>query len=442
MSLDTVQVSFTDDELIDHVRQLFDEHGAKMSRNMVMRTARVSAKRATRAIDHVVNSVTTVVKPSSREFTKPATTTGRRTGKSSRTAAPASSREFTKPSSREFTTKTRELGPVRSASSREFTEVNSRELADELTTTASSDVANVNDQVESTIVRSAEEMSNTDDLNSTPAKDTTNTTDVNSRDVCTNPSVNSRDINGHHVRVNSFDDRVSDALGLVNSRELTNADTREFTPSTSVNSRELDQTHVVSSREFTRLNVKPSSREFTGVSSRHDSPSSREFTNDVHESSPERVHESSRTTHRKQMASWPIIGLALPAFVAIWGGWVGLGKLTGFGKVNLLPGIGKGWVLDTAITLPVSVEVYAAFALHAWLSPAASRRTRIFAAASGIGSLITGAGGQIAYHLLTTHDAKTAPMIVTIIVSCLPVAVLGMASALWRMIRMDGEAMS
>ncbi|HEX5543039.1 MAG TPA: ABC transporter permease, partial [Micromonospora sp.] len=41
----------------------------------------------------------------------------------------------------------------------------------------------------------------------------------------------------------------------------------------------------------------------------------------------------------KRPASWPVLLLALPAFVAVWSGWVGLGRLTGFGMVDLLPGI-------------------------------------------------------------------------------------------------------
>ena len=29
--------------------------------------------------------------------------------------------------------------------------------------------------------------------------------------------------------------------------------------------------------------------------------------------------------------SWPLLILALPAAVAVWSGWIGIGKLTGFG---------------------------------------------------------------------------------------------------------------
>jgi hypothetical protein len=72
-----------------------------------------------------------------------------------------------------------------------------------------------------------------------------------------------------------------------------------------------------------------------------------------------------RTVHR-----WPLSLVAAPAAVAVWSGWVGLGDLCGFGIVHPLAGIASGFRLDTAITLPVGVEAYAAYALGAWLAPA------------------------------------------------------------------------
>ncbi|WP_320069560.1 ABC transporter permease [Micromonospora sp. RTGN7] len=127
---------------------------------------------------------------------------------------------------------------------------------------------------------------------------------------------------------------------------------------------------------------------------------------------------------------WPVVLLALPAFVAIWGGWVGLGKLTGFGKVNLLPGIGSGWVIDTAITLPIGVETYGAFALYVWLSGRVPAPAARFAKWSALGSLAIGALGQVAYHLLIAAGIISAPWWITTLVACLPVAVLGMGAAL------------
>lgn len=128
---------------------------------------------------------------------------------------------------------------------------------------------------------------------------------------------------------------------------------------------------------------------------------------------------------------WPLLIIAAGAFVAIWSGWVGLGKLTGFGPVVLLPGIADRWVIDSAITLPLGVEAYAAFALWAWLSSApVSERARAFARWSALGSLVLGASGQVAYHLMIAAAVSSAPWWITTFVSCLPVVVLGCGAAL------------
>ncbi len=134
----------------------------------------------------------------------------------------------------------------------------------------------------------------------------------------------------------------------------------------------------------------------------------------------------------KLPSEWPVLLLALPAFVAIWGGWVGLGELTGFGPVNLLPGIGTGWTINTAITLPIGVEAYAAYALRVWLNKDVDRSdtARRFAMWSAIGALVLGALGQVAYHLMTAWGVKVAPWQITTFVSCLPVVVLGCGAAL------------
>lgn len=99
------------------------------------------------------------------------------------------------------------------------------------------------------------------------------------------------------------------------------------------------------------------------------------------------------------VGSWPLVVLAVPAAVAVWSGWVGIGRLTGFGVVRPLPGIWDSLHLDTAVTLPVGVEAYAAFALRAWLSGAGvvSGRTRRFAGWSAAGSLRAGRDGTWAW---------------------------------------------
>ncbi|RAN94810.1 ABC transporter permease [Micromonospora noduli] len=145
---------------------------------------------------------------------------------------------------------------------------------------------------------------------------------------------------------------------------------------------------------------------------------------------PVTVEPSPLPFNRRTLATWPVVLIALPAFVAIWSGWVGLGGLTGFGVVHPLPGIADGFSINTAITLPVGVEVYAAYALRAWLSGLVPPRARRFAKWSAIGSLLVGALGQVAYHLLVAAGIQSAPWWITTLVACLPVAVLGMAAAL------------
>jgi hypothetical protein len=136
---------------------------------------------------------------------------------------------------------------------------------------------------------------------------------------------------------------------------------------------------------------------------------------------------------RVRVPRWPLWLIAAGAFVAIWGGWVGLGELVGFGPIRLLPGIADDWVINSAITLPLGMEAYAAYALRAWLAPpeaGLSRTARRFACWSALGALALGAAGQIAYHLMAAAQMTTAPWQITAFVSCLPVIVLGCGAAL------------
>ena len=144
----------------------------------------------------------------------------------------------------------------------------------------------------------------------------------------------------------------------------------------------------------------------------------------------------------RAVRSWPLLVLAAPAGAEVWSGWVGIAQMTGFGRVSPLPGIWPSLHLDTSITLPVGVEMYAAYALRAWLdtSPAVSDRTRRFARRSAIFSFALGMAGQVAYHLLAQAGAARAPWIITTIVSCLPVLVLAMGTTLAHMLRTDTEA--
>jgi len=142
----------------------------------------------------------------------------------------------------------------------------------------------------------------------------------------------------------------------------------------------------------------------------------------------------------KNLPRWPLYLIALPAAVAVWSGWVGLGQLCGFGEIRPLPGIWDAATVNTAITLPIGVEAYGAYAMGAWLSPGVPQLARGFAKWSAIGSLTLGMLGQVAYHLLSAAHAARAPWPVVVLVSSLPVIVLGFGAALSHLLRgEDGE---
>jgi HTH domain len=134
---------------------------------------------------------------------------------------------------------------------------------------------------------------------------------------------------------------------------------------------------------------------------------------------------------------WPLVLIAAPAAVAVWSGWVGLGSLCGFGIVHPLPGIANSFRLNTAITLPVGMEAYGAYALGAWLTPSTSESARRFARRSALGALALGMAGQVIYHLLAAAHAPRAPWPVVVLVSCLPVLTLGMGAALTHLLRTE-----
>jgi hypothetical protein len=148
--------------------------------------------------------------------------------------------------------------------------------------------------------------------------------------------------------------------------------------------------------------------------------------------------------HARTMRSWPLLDLAVPAAAEVWSGWVGIAEKTGFGIVPLLPGIWPSLHLDTAVTLPVGVECYAAYALRAWLATGhpISDRTRRFAKRSVICSFALGMAGQVAFHLMDQDQITRAPLGITTLVSCLPALVLAMGTALAHLLREDAAAAS
>jgi hypothetical protein len=143
---------------------------------------------------------------------------------------------------------------------------------------------------------------------------------------------------------------------------------------------------------------------------------------------PGQVMESA--TSRKKRRKWPLLVMGAGASVTLWSGWVGLGKFTGFGEVHPLPGIWDSFHLNTAITLPVGMEAYAAYGVGVWLDRDNPARARRFACWSSIAALMLGMVGQVAYHELVAHQQRAAPGWLVAAVACLPVVVVAMAAIL------------
>lgn len=150
--------------------------------------------------------------------------------------------------------------------------------------------------------------------------------------------------------------------------------------------------------------------------------------------------DARRDGGRSGVPRWPLVLLIVPAFVAIWSGWVGLGAKTGFGVIHPLPGIADGFTINTAIVLPIGMEAYAAFALLVWLTSAEiPQRARTFARRSSLTALTLGCLGQVAFHLMEAAGWRQAPWMITMLVAIVPVGVLGMGAALAHLLQRPEE---
>jgi hypothetical protein len=150
--------------------------------------------------------------------------------------------------------------------------------------------------------------------------------------------------------------------------------------------------------------------------------------------------EPEPTSPKRSHRPWPLLVMGLAAAVAVWSGWVGLGQMAGFGVIQPLPGVWDDLRLNPAVVLPISVEAYAAYAVRIWLgTEARSLRTIRFAKTSTIASLAIGAAAQVAYHLMSAAGYTRAPWPVVTLVATVPVTVLGLASALAKLVTNDAQ---
>ena len=123
----------------------------------------------------------------------------------------------------------------------------------------------------------------------------------------------------------------------------------------------------------------------------------------------------------------------------VWLGW--LGGMCGFGIVYPLPGIVPWLQVNTAITLPIGVEAYGAYALGIWLASSYVRAVPgSFARSVQFRRARLRITGQVAFHLLTAAHYTRAPWPVVVAVSCMPVVTLGFGAALTHLLRADVQA--
>lgn len=147
----------------------------------------------------------------------------------------------------------------------------------------------------------------------------------------------------------------------------------------------------------------------------------------------------SKPLTKRRIATWPGALLMAPAAVAIWAGWVGLGEMTGFGVVQLLPGIWDGLRVNTSITLPIGMEAYAAYAMRCWLATGIGQRLRDYARGTAIAAFILGLIGQVSFHLMSAAGWATAPWLVVMFVSAMPIGVGLMGAGLLHLVREENE---
>jgi hypothetical protein len=132
---------------------------------------------------------------------------------------------------------------------------------------------------------------------------------------------------------------------------------------------------------------------------------------------------------------WFLMLIGFGTAVVIWGGWVDLGGMCGFGSIQLLPGTPP---VNLSPALPFTMEAYGSYALFSavCLLPL-SRPTRAFAWISAIGALLLGFAGQAAFHVLREYGYARAPWQVIVGVSGVPVLALALAATLYHLIARD-----
>ena len=143
----------------------------------------------------------------------------------------------------------------------------------------------------------------------------------------------------------------------------------------------------------------------------------------------------------RAVRSWPLLVLAVPAAAEVWSGWVGIAQKTGFGLVRPLPGIWPVAAPGHRHHAPDRRRGVRGVRAAGLAGPRPGDQRTDAPVRQVVGDLLVALGmaGQVAYHLMAQAGTTRAPWAITTVVSCLPVLVLAMGTALAHMLRADAE---
>lgn len=124
---------------------------------------------------------------------------------------------------------------------------------------------------------------------------------------------------------------------------------------------------------------------------------------------------------------WVVGIIAACALAEMFGSWLAVASISGFPHYGPVT---TGWVLF------VTTEVFWGYALWTWLAGAPGPRSRRFARASAVVMFVISFAGQEASHLVSS-GGRTAPVIVVLFVSPLPLVAVGLIAVLFHLRQED-----
>lgn len=131
----------------------------------------------------------------------------------------------------------------------------------------------------------------------------------------------------------------------------------------------------------------------------------------------------------KPKLTWLLAPISFGAFIATWGGWAKLASMTGYAKVEMIPG--QDWsTFNIGAVLPMTVEPFGMLAISVAFNSKLRTWARVVAGAMAMVTLISAGICQVVVHYLTVNHKAVAPDPIVAIASLLPVIVLGLGAGL------------